>query len=133
MKTMEIKYHQQATEIISIGQPSIKGPDLPQAVYHHCLISVNDSVTLITGGWIGGSTDYCHYMSVEGHYWYQGPDLITDRYWHGCGRFKSAAHQGRTVFIVSGGYNSYGLVNSTEILDPSTGQWMFLLMTAQCS
>jgi hypothetical protein len=62
-------------------------------------------------------------MSLEWGSWTQGPHLITERYSHGCGRFRSAAHHGRHVVIVAGGYNSDGHLNSTEILDLDTDQW----------
>jgi hypothetical protein len=111
----------QTSEFVSIGQPSVKGPDLPNAVYGHCLVGVNSSTALLCGGKNNGvDLNECHYMDLEDHAWSQGPSMMTQRRLHSCGIFKSAAHQGRNVVIAAGGYNN---VDSVEFLDPTTNTW----------
>jgi hypothetical protein len=61
-------------------------------------------------------------MDWEDHSWSQGPSMMTKRWQHSCGIFKSAAHQGRNVVIAAGGSNAGGL-DSVEILDPTTNTW----------
>jgi hypothetical protein len=110
----------QTSEFVSIGQPSVKGPDLPYAVANHCLVGVNSSTALLCGGYNnGGDLNECHYMDLVDHSWSQGPSMMTKRRLHSCGIFKSAAHQGRNVVIAAGGY----IFDSVEFLDPTTNTW----------
>jgi hypothetical protein len=114
----------QTSEFVSIGQPSVKGPDLPYAVYRHCLVEVNSSTALLCGGYNGGILNECHYMDLEDHSWSQGPPMMTKRQQHSCGIFKSAAHQGRNVVIAAGGWwwdDDY--LDSVEFLDSTTNTW----------
>jgi hypothetical protein len=113
----------QTSEFVSIGQPSVKGPDLPYAVYGHCLVGVNSSTALLCGGEnSGGALNECHYMDLEDHSWSQGPSMMTKRIEHSCGIFKSAAHQGRNIVIAAGGYN-VAFLDSVEFLDLTTNTW----------
>jgi hypothetical protein len=119
----DIAYTLQTSEFVSIGQPAVKGPDLPYAVDRHCLVGVNSSTALLCGGKKnGGHSNECHYMDWEDHSWSQGPSMMTKRIYHSCGTFISAAHQGRNVVIVAGGYNDT-ILDSVEILDPTTNTW----------
>jgi hypothetical protein len=112
----------QTSEFVSIGQPSVQGPDLPYAVAGHCIVVVNSSTALLCGGgYNGGILNECHYMDWEDHSWSQGPSMMTKRYWHSCGIFKSAAHQGRNIVIAAGGFNDN--LDSVEMLDPTTNTW----------
>jgi hypothetical protein len=113
----------QTSEFVSIGQPSVQGPDLPYAVAWHCLVGVNSSTALLCGGDNSGTLNECHYMDLEDHSWSQGPSMMTKRRLHSCGIFKSAAHQGRNIVIAAGGYNGASL-DSVEMLDPTTNTWI---------
>jgi hypothetical protein len=117
----------QTSEFVSIGQPAVKGPDLPYRVKGHCLVGVNSSTALLCGGANnGGYLNGCHYLNLEDHSWSQGPSMITKRWAHSCGIFKSAAHQGRNVVIAAGGSHGYGkyyAMDSVEMLDPTTNTW----------
>jgi hypothetical protein len=113
----------QTSEFVSIGQPSVKGPDLPYAVSEHCIVGVNSSTALLCGGENnGGHSNECHYMDLEDHSWSHGPSMMTKRAYHSCGIFKSAAHQGRNIVIAAGGSNGAWL-DSVEFLDPTTNTW----------
>jgi hypothetical protein len=113
----------QTSEFVSIGQPSVQGPDLPYAVAGHCLVGVNSSTALLCGGDYGQFFNECHFMDWEDHSWSQGPSMMTKRIQHSCGIFKSAAHQGRNIVIAAGGYNGHYL-DSVELLDPITNKWI---------
>jgi hypothetical protein len=112
----------QTSEFVSIGQPSVQGPDLPYAVYEHCFVGVNSSTALLCGGDNGQFLNECHYMDLEDLSWSQGPSMMTKRSGHSCGIFKSAAHQGRNIVIAAGGYNG-AYLDSVEFLDPTTNTW----------
>jgi hypothetical protein len=112
----------QTSEFVSIGQASVKGPDLPDAVYRHCLVGVNSSTALLCGGYNGQYLNECHYMDLEDHSWSPGPSMMTKRRFHSCGIFKSAAHQGRYIVIAAGGLNN-DYLDSVEMLDPITNTW----------
>jgi hypothetical protein len=116
-------YELRTSEFVSMGQPAVKGPDLPYAVYGHCLVGVNSSTALLCGGNNGEYLSECHYMDLEDHSWSQGPSMMTKRWTHSCGIFQSAAHQGRNVVIVAGGFNPAILMDSVEMLDPTTNTW----------
>jgi hypothetical protein len=48
--------------------------------------------------------------------------MMTKRYLHSCGIFKSAAHQGRNIVIAASGIsNDY--LDSVEFLDLTTNTW----------
>jgi hypothetical protein len=113
----------QTSEFVSIGQPSVQGPDLPYAVYRHCLVGVNSSTALLCGGYNGQYLNECHYMDLEDHSWSPGPSMMTKRRLHSCGIFKSAAHQGRNIVIAAGGLNNNDNLDSVEILDLTTNTW----------
>jgi hypothetical protein len=49
--------------------------------------------------------------------------MMTKRYFHSCGIFKSAAHQGRNIVIIAGGFNGADYLDSVELLDPTTNKW----------
>jgi hypothetical protein len=115
----------QTSEFVSIGQPAVQGPDLPYAVFGHCLVGVNSSTALLCGGEnSGGYLNECHYMDLEDHSWSQGPSMMTKRSSHSCGIFKSAAHQGRNIVIAAGGYYNGDYLDSVEMLDPTTNKWI---------
>jgi hypothetical protein len=113
------------SEFVSIGQPAVKGPDLPYSVHSHCLVRINSSTVLLCGGFnVHFVTKECYYMDLEDQSWSKGPSLITERRSHTCGMFKSAAHLGRNVVIAVGGKSNGGTLNSVEILDPTTNGWI---------
>jgi hypothetical protein len=112
------------SEFVSIGQPSVKGPDLPYAVNGHCLVGVNSSTALLCGGTGQFYFKECYYMELEDHSWSQGPSMMTKRVSHSCGIFKSAAHQGRNIVIAAGGFNQYDdSLDSVEFMDSTTNTW----------
>jgi hypothetical protein len=113
----------QTSEFVSIGQDAVQGPDLPYTVAGHCLVGVNSSTALLCGGDNSGKIlNECHYMDLEDHSWSQGPSMMTKRREHSCGIFKSAAHQGRNIVIIAGGFNG-AYLDSVELLDPTTNKW----------
>ena len=108
-----------STEFIKLGQPSVKGRDLPFTIRFHSIIQYDEKSIYIIGGvqndsgfsnktWIVDPTN--EYQITE------GPSLNEGRRFHGCAKMTL---NGRTILVVAGGQGE-GLetLDSVEILDP---------------
>ena len=105
-----------STEIFSLDQPSVPGPDLPFKVYDHSMVLVNPSTIYLIGGcqnnqisnrtWIIDPTNNFH-IKV-------GPSLNIARHWHSCSKMRI---KGRIFLVVAGGYNHNTTLDSVELLD----------------
>ena len=113
-------YKLRSTELIILGQSSVKGPDLPFAISKHSMIQFDEKSIYIIGG-------YQNYSFLSNKTWIvdptngfqikEGPSLNKARNSHGCAKMTL---NGRTILVVAGGYgNSNGFLDSVEILDPS--------------
>jgi hypothetical protein len=110
-----------STEFVQLNGPS-PGPDLPHKVGSHCLVSLNDSIVILIGGFQGGKhLEDTFYYNNDHQTWTEGPSLINGRYDHSCALFKSPLH-GDTV-IVTGGYGQDGTLASTELLNLDSNSW----------
>ena len=109
-----------STELIKLGQPSVKGPKLPFRISAHSMIQYDEKSIYIIGGiqngrfsskktWIVDPTDE---FQIK-----EGPTLNKGRHCHGCAKMSL---NGRTILVVAGGYGEdYEVLDSVEILDPS--------------
>ena len=102
-----------STEFLTLGQPSVKGPDLPFKIFGHSMIQYDEKSIYIIGGrpnsfsnktWIVDPTN--EFRITE------GPSLKKGRAGHGCAKMTI---NGRTILVVAGGF---GAMDSVEILDP---------------
>ena len=121
----------QTSEIINVDGVVNDGPDLPTRVFGHAMTSINDTVSLLSGG----DTDadqataktwyYNHFTEV----FTSGPDLLVGRNGHG-----SAINVDRVtkekIVVVTGGWKKHNRIkiDSTEML--INGQWQ--TGTVQC-
>ena len=106
-----------STEFIKLGQPSVKGRDLPFTISCHSMIQYNEKSIYIIGGdqngflsnktWIADPTNQFRIT--------EGPSLNKARSSHGCAEMTL---NGRTILVVAGGFDG-GHLDSVEILDPS--------------
>ena len=102
-----------STEFIKLGQPLVKGPDLPFSISFHSMIQYDEKSIYIVGGiqngflsdktWI---VDPTNEFQIK-----EGPSLNKARSSHGCAKMTI---NGRILLVVAGGAK-----NSVEILDPS--------------
>jgi hypothetical protein len=97
------------------------GPDLPLKVADHCLVSLNDTTTLLIGGKVSNGTfsKATFYYNFEDKIWTDGPSLTIGRSFHSCELFKSPQYGHTDTVIVTGGQfgqNGQALA-STEILN----------------
>ena len=111
-----------------MGQPSVKGRDLPFTISCHSMIQYNEKSIYIIGGLQNDSYNDNYdddHDSTSNKTWIvdptnefkitEGPSLNVGRLFHGCAKMTL---NGRTILVVAGGYNS-GFLDSVEILDPS--------------
>ena len=109
-----------STEIFSLDQPSVPGPDLPFKVYDHSMVLVNSSTIYLIGGCIGDSQN----EQTSNRTWiidptnnFQikvGPSLNIARNWHSCSKMRI---KGRIFLVVAGGHNHGKDLDSVEFLD----------------
>ena len=112
-----------STEIVGEtgSKPSI---ELPLTLGYHCLIKINETFALLTGGItrepnISSTTiNHTYFVNLITNELSNGPSLLSQRCWHSC---ESFVLNGKTFGIVSGGYtgSSYGsqFLDTSEILD----------------
>ena len=107
-----------------MGQPSVKGPDLPFSIVDHSMIQYNKESIYIIGGTITQNGSKCSWTNqtwivdpTNGFKIRKGPSLNIGSINHGCAKMSI---NGRTILVVAGGRNSNGYLDSVEILDPST-------------
>ena len=108
------RYDLSSTEFIKLGQPSVKGRDLPFRISRHSMIQYDEKSIYIIGGCQNGSrskktwiVDPTNEFQIK-----EGPSLNKGRYGHGCAKMSL---NGRTILVVAGGL---GAEHSVEILDP---------------
>ena len=108
-----------STEFIKLGQPSVKGPDLPFTISGHSMIQYNEKSIYIIGGWQNGPGFSIKTWIVDPTNEFQiteGPSLNEGRQCHSCAKMTL---NGRTILVVAGGVGNNGHLDSVEILDPT--------------
>merc|ERR1712098_29687 len=101
------------TELVTNNQ-SRSHVRLPEGVCCHCLISINQTHYLLTGGYTGpGSYLTSAYLYSEDGGFSKIEDMKTTRFHHGCSVINKS-----TVIVAGGFYTS-----SSELLDMTTMTW----------
>jgi len=96
------------------GLSSVKTSDLPEIMFAHCAIQINDSVILVTGGKRNVSSANTYFHDFETGQWSDGPTMTYPRYLHGC---KSFMLNGDQILIVAGGDGPNGKLKEVEFLN----------------
>merc|ERR1719219_1326911 len=112
-----------STEMID-QRGQVDGPDLPEALFYHAAIKVNDSTTMVIGGW-NTTTPYSSntYLYVKGEAkWQPGPQLNVGRWGHSVG--KCVDKSSHLQYIIATGGVTAESTKSTEILYPGSQQWI---------
>jgi hypothetical protein len=109
------------SETINVDGEVSDGPELPTGVYSHAMTAINDTVSLLSGGW----TNANYYSAQTWYYNYDteaftfGPDLLEGRRWHGSATNVDKVTKAR-IAVVTGGIGN-GILDSTQML--INGQW----------
>ena len=105
-----------STEFVQMTETT-PGPNLPEPLYRHTMISTNNDLSMIIGGWNKFfHTEKSFYYDHREQEWLIGPNLNYGRSRHAAGTVIDKVTLA-TLVIVTGGKNSDGEMNSTEILD----------------
>ena len=123
-------YFDQSDNLIIIESSNIpktyhKNGNGQNAMSSHCVIKLNETMALMTGGLYQGKktlyVDATQSLNLE---FVLGPEMIIDRHGHGCGTISS---NGKTFLVVVNGRSEElnKQLDSTEILDisQSNGGW----------
>ena len=88
------------------------GPELPIYSINHCMVKLNSTSFVVTGGSMTNlSTLFITRSNLQFNF-QEGPKLLNERSYHRCGTFMLL---GKKMVIVIGGVG--GAVKTTEILD----------------
>ena len=94
-------------------------PDLPSSITNHCMVTVNEKVLLLIGGWTGQSTtSKTYFFNSEKNEWSPGPDLSTPRSSFACATVNwknPSGGQSENVVVAAGGKNK-GYIWTVELL-----------------
>ena len=118
----------QTSETINVDGVVSDGPDLPTALYWQAMTSINDTVSILSGG-LTNTNSYSAktwYYNHDTETFTSGPDLMEGRSYHGSALNVDKVTKSKIV-VVTGGYKS-GYLDSTEML--INGQWQ--TGTIQC-
>ncbi len=113
-----------STEFVSIASGrSDPGPDLPQPLGHHCILSLDESTAVVIGGQWRSETTW--FYSFESGVWTSGPNLTHGRHDHVCGAMKDSL-TGKRIAVTTTGYTWHQLShsNTTELLLQGTDRWI---------
>ena len=107
-----------STEIISLDQPPVPGPDLPFTVYGHSMVLVDSTTIYLIGGCQNGQESSKTWI-IDPTNNFQikvGPSLNISRMEHSCSKMKI---EGRIFLAVAGGvkFGSVASLDSVELLD----------------
>ena len=93
---------------------AVEGPEFPIYSINHCIVKLNSTLFVITGGSMTNLTTLYIYRTNLTFKFHEGPKLLNERSCHTCGTFTLL---GKKMVIVSGGIGAGGVVKTTEILD----------------
>ena len=118
------KFHLNSSEYVYVNGTVKPGPNLPKALYHHCMVKLNITAILITGGLPASNSRDTVFYDIETGNWKNGTKLKTGRYHHACAVFNSSMHGNKTVAVVAGGVSPEmnGMTETMEVLDYSNGK-----------
>ena len=123
------------SETIDVNGELIDGPDMPTSLAYHAMTMINDTVSILSGGWANSdpaSTQTWYYNHVTEAFT-SGPALLEGRNVHGSAINLDKVTKSKIV-VVTGGHstNVHGtnghILGSTELL--INGQWQ--TGTIQC-
>ena len=112
-----------STEIIT-EQGVSAGPEMPEAVYHHAIASVNETTSILTGGDTSGISAKTWFFSHVSQQFQAGPILITGRRSHASATIQDKVTMENIVAVIGGyGDDDEGTLDTTELLINGESEW----------
>ena len=111
----------QTSEIINVDGEVSDGPNLPNAIDAHAITTINDTVSLLSGGWTYANSKSAQtwYYDHATEVFTSGPNLQKGRYYHGSATNVDKVTKAK-IAVITGGNNN-NRMDSTEML--INGQW----------
>ena len=112
-----------STEYIFSDGRNEDGPPMPIALDGHAMVKINDTTSLLVGGYRSGHGQLA-YSKMTWFYdgkWIEGPDLQKGRHAHSVGIIRDSVTLHEYV-VAAGGENGFHL-NDVEILDAQENKW----------
>ena len=103
------------------------GPNLPTAMSGHVLIALNNSYSMVVGGWQNEwetKSKKSWYFNWNLDEWYEGPELAIGRVDHVAGQVIDHTTNETHIIVATGFYKIESYLNSTEILFSGKSQWV---------
>jgi hypothetical protein len=98
-------------------------PDLPTTVHRHCMVKISSSIVMVIGGFQDEQMSRKTFiLDTRENVWKEGPSLLQERAYLGCGQIRSAKNSSEFSIIAAGGYNG-AHISTTEVLDEFNGEW----------
>ena len=96
---------------------------MPEAVYSHAIASVNNTMSILTGGSsaASGISSKTWLFSHESNQFQAGPPLLAARYGHASSTIKDRITMENIVAVVGG--NNGGYLDTTELLFNGESAW----------
>ena len=111
------------SETINADGEVSEGPVLPTAVWKHAMTTLNDTVSILSGGWTTANSYSAQtwYYNHETKVFTSGPNLLEGRRDHGSATNVDKVTNAKTLIVTGGLGNGYNALDSTELL--VNGQW----------
>ena len=110
------EHHDTAEMLTKNGSKLIR---LNKKLSRHCVVPVNDTTLLIIGG-INDKESFSRksfLYNTSSNKFSTGPPLMKGRQLQSCSKLNT------NIFVIAGGRDSWGGINTVEILDNINGQW----------
>ena len=104
------------TELISPGQGSVRGPDLPADFENHCMVRLDEDTIMLLGSFYYPGDD-TYFFSTKDDSFTKGPKLTGPKRSMMCGVFEDQI--GNKLVVVAGGFH-YGGLDEIEIFAPES-------------
>ena len=113
----------QTSETINVDGEVSDGPDLPAGVCRHAMTTINDTVSLLSGGRPNANSYSAQtwYYNHDTEAFTSGPDLLEGRRRHGSATNVDKVTKAKIAVITGGDSSNFGKIDSTELL--INGQW----------
>ena len=108
-----------------IPESSTSEPSLPEPLYGHAIVSINDTTSMLIGGWTNSNSysPKTRYFIHQSQTWIHGPRLINRRGDHTAGLITDHVTHSQHIAVVGGTGYGFAILDTVEILFNGETQW----------